>query len=77
MKVRRNTSRKLGHMRPHILGASWEGAVADAEAKIEATKARLRRLKAALAFCKESLADGDPFPCETKQKRVLGQDSDL
>jgi hypothetical protein len=76
MKVRRTASKKLGHIGPRELGG-WAGAAADAEAKIAATKARLARLKAALSFCRESLASGDPFPGEKVKKRLSGQDSDL
>ena len=71
MKVRRDARTKLGEIRPKKLGG-WEGAVADAEAQITATKARLSRLKAALAFCRERLASGDPFPGESKQKSKRG-----
>jgi len=70
----RNTSTKLGQRSPSRLGdnvereGGWQGAIADAERKISETKARLARLKAALAFCRERLESGDPFPGDRKSK---------
>ena len=71
----KKASRKLGQLRPYNLGhgkgkeGGWEGAIADAERKIGETKARLARLKAALAFCRERLESGDPFPGQSNVRR--------
>jgi hypothetical protein len=62
---------KLGQKCPNNLGRlrGWEGAIADAERKIGETKARLVRLKDALAFSKESFERGDPFPGEKSKSK--------
>ena len=53
--------KKLGKVRPPNIGG-WRDAIQDAERQIAETKARLARLKAALAFCRERLESGEPWP---------------
>ncbi len=77
MKLGQQSRRKLGKKQPKQLGG-WAEAIADAERKIGDTKSRLSRLKAALNFCRESLASGEPFPGDgSDQKRAFGSSDEV
>ena len=46
--------------------AGWEKALSDAERQVQAARARLTEMEAALEVCRERVASGQPFPGENR-----------